>query len=118
MSEPVDKLTWAALLGRWVEFARAALAWPDEGEGRLLRASVADLVMLQAVTFALEHLSELDGGERALGLDRAEVLIDKHAAALAGRWGDKNLPRQMRLLIADARDQLADRRAQAPGESP
>lgn len=102
MSEPVDRLTWAALLGRWVEFARDALAWPDEGDGRKLRASVADLIMLQAVTFALEHLQELDPSEHALGLDRAEVLIDKHAAALRSRWGD-DLPQQMELLIRDAR---------------
>ena len=69
-----DGLTWAVLLGRWVEFARSSVALPGTGDGRRLRDSVPDLIMLQAVWFALEHLGELGAGERALGLDRAEEI--------------------------------------------
>lgn len=106
MGLPVEKLTWAVLLGRWVEFAKSALALPDEGEGAKLRASVADLIMLQAVWCALQHLEELAPDEHALALDRAQVLIDKHAAALGQRWGDQPMPSQAKRLIDDARAQL------------
>jgi len=117
MTSPCDRVTWAALLGRWVTFARGALAWPNEGEGQLLRESVADLIMLQAVVFALEHLTELDAGERALGLDRAALLIEKHAGALAGRWGDNTMPPAMRELVGAARDQLARQQGVGPFET-
>ncbi len=101
-----DKLTWAVLLGRWVEFARSALALPDDDAGRRLRDSVPDIIALQAVWFALDHLDELDADERALGIDRAEILIEKHRQALISRFGD-DLPPQLAELIADAQSQLA-----------
>lgn len=97
-----DRLTWAVLLGRWIEFARSAMALPIEGDGLKLRDSVADIIMLQAVWFALTQMDDLDSQERLLGLDRAEVLIDRHAGALAARWGDAIPPRLVE-LIADVR---------------
>ncbi len=105
MNESIDKLTWAVLLGRWVQFARSAVALPHEGDGRKLRDSVADLIMLQAVWFALQHLQELDADQRALGLDRAGVLIEKHEQALRQRWADTAMPESMQQLIDDARRQ-------------
>jgi hypothetical protein len=104
-----DRLTWAVLLGRWIEFARSAVALPTEGDGLKLRDSVADIIMLQAVWFALAQMDDLDRQERMLGLDRAEVLIDRHAGALSARWGDA-IPSQLAELIADVR---AARRAAA-----
>ena len=65
-----DKLTWAALLGRWMAFAKNAVALPDDDAGRRVRNSVVDLITLQAVWFALQNLDELDPDERALGIDR------------------------------------------------
>ncbi len=103
--KPTD-LTWAALLGRWVEFARGALALPDDETGRRLRDSVADIVMLQAVWFALRQIDELNEDQRALGLDRAEVLIDKHGAALRERWRGDEMPAQIAELIRDAEQAL------------
>lgn len=111
---PVDKLTWSVLLARWVEFARSAVALPTEGEGATMRASVADIIMLQAVWFSLGHMDDLTAEQRALGLDRAAVLIDKHAGALETRWAAA-MPDAMRELIADAREQL--KTAKNPGES-
>jgi len=102
-----QRVTWAVLLGRWIDFARSALALPDDAEGRRLRDSVPDLIMLQAVWFALEHLDELDGAERTLGLDRAEVLIERHRAALEARWKRQGLPGLVRELVDDALRQLA-----------
>jgi hypothetical protein len=100
------QLTWAALLGRWVEFARSAVALPEDPEGQRLRDSVSDIIMLQAVWFALHHLDELSDDEQALGVDRAEVLIDKHARQLEARWGDQPMPDTLRELIEDARRTL------------
>lgn len=106
-SEPLypERLTWAVLLGRWIEFARSAVALPPTEAGKRLRDSVADLIMLQAVWFALQHLEQLDDDERALGLDRAALLIEKHVNAVEHRYGDEPLPQQLSELIADARAQ-------------
>ena len=111
------QLTWAALLGRWVEFARSALALPDNTVGTAMRESVSDIIMLQAVWFALKDMDALADGERSLGLDRAEILIDKHAAALDQRWtgaGQTPIPTQLVDLIDDARSQFASAAKKRP----
>ena len=100
---PAEHLTWAVLLGRWVDFAKSAVALPSSTAGRRIRASVPDIIVLQAVWFALEHLHELDRGERALGLDRAEVLIEKHAGALRKRYRARRMPAALRELVDDAK---------------
>jgi hypothetical protein len=102
-----DKLTWAVLLGRWVEFARGALALPEDEAGLALRESVADIIALQAVWFALQHIDELDSDERALGIARAGLLIDRHGEAVNARWRGQPMPTELSSLIADARDALA-----------
>lgn len=101
-----SKLTWAALLARWVEFARSSVALPSDAEGMRLRASVPDLIMLQAVWHALSELDELTVDERKLGLDRAQVLIDRHATAIHSRWAGQPLPAVVVELIDDARERL------------
>ncbi len=111
MAKNADKLTWAALLGRWIEFARSAVALPDDEAGRAVKQCVPDIIMLQAVWFALDHLDDLPHDERSLGLDRAEVLIDQHAAAITSQFAALDLPDQLRELIADARQRLAERQA-------
>lgn len=100
-----DRLTWAVLLGRWVDFARSAVALPTDTEGAKMRESVVDIIMLQAVWFALQHLQELTAAERALGVDRAGVLIEKHASALRQRWHDA-MPTGIEELIIDATREL------------
>ncbi len=112
MNQPLDsdKLTWAVLLGRWVEFARSAVALPRDEAGQRLRDSVVDIITLQAVWFALQHLEELDPDERALGIDRAQVLIEKHAGALRDRFAPDAPPPQITELIDDALHELHRRR--------
>ncbi|MEM1027878.1 MAG: hypothetical protein AAGJ38_07320 [Planctomycetota bacterium] len=105
-----ERLTWAVLLGRWVAFAKSAVALPDDAAGRRLRDAVPDLINLQAVWFALGHLDELEADQRALGLDKAEVLIDKHAHALARAWADEGLPAEIVELIQDAKTALQKQR--------
>ncbi|MBI1337410.1 MAG: hypothetical protein GC164_10660 [Phycisphaera sp.] len=100
-----DALTWSVLLGNWIEFARSAVALPENDEGHRWRASVADLIALQAVWFALGQLDRLDPVEVPVALDKALVLIDRHATALESRWGSEQVPAQVRGLIGDAREQ-------------
>ncbi|HCD34382.1 MAG TPA: hypothetical protein DER01_18370, partial [Phycisphaerales bacterium] len=101
------RLTWAVLLGKWVQFARSAVALPDDEQGRKLRASVPDLIMLQAVWFALQHMDELSAAEQALGLDRATVLVDHHTVQLNAHWQSEDLPQKIEQLITDVRQMLA-----------
>lgn len=98
------KLTWAVLLGRWVQFARSALALPDDAMGRALRASVPDIIGLQAVTMALGEAELLEPDERALGLDRARVLIQRYTRNLHTLFEDEGLPAKLTELIDDAND--------------
>ena len=97
-----ERLTWAVLLAQWTEFARSAVALPEAGEAGLVRASVADIIALQAVWFALSHLEELSKEERSLGLDRAGVLIARQGNAIRSRLKDTPLPGELAELIADA----------------
>ncbi len=75
-----------------------------------MRSAVPDIINLQAVWFSLEHLDELDADQRALGLDKAQVLIEKHAGALRSAWGDETLPAELVELIEDAKTALQKQR--------
>ena len=105
-----EQLTWSVLIGRWVAFARSAVALPTDAEGRRLRDSVPDIINLQAVWFALEHLDDLSQEQRALGLDRAAVLIERHRGLIESRWTGKPLPDGLRSLIDDAEASLEQQR--------
>ena len=96
-----DRLTWAVLLARWTDFARSAVALPQAGEPGRVRQSVTDIITLQAVWFALGQMDELSGAEKAIGLDRAGVLIQRHAAAIRGRFEDQPLPEDLQSLLDD-----------------
>ena len=119
-NEPLhpESLTWSVLLGRWVEFARSAVALPDDVEGRRWRAAVPEVINLQAVCFALRHLDELAGPERSLGLDRAGVLIERDAGALRKRWAGEALPAGLIELIDDAEDAWRQAGQARPGDTP
>ncbi len=106
-------MTWTALLGQWIEFARSALALPDDSDGRAMKQSVADIITLQAVWFALRDIDTLPHDEKQLGLDRSELLIKKHESALRRRWQD-SMPAKLEELICDVRHVLAS--AQKPHE--
>ncbi|WP_432797868.1 hypothetical protein [Poriferisphaera sp. WC338] len=100
---PVEALTWTAMLGHWVEFARSAVGLPASDAGQRMRASVGDVIMLQAVWYAVQKLDVLAEDERAIGLDRAGVLIEKHAGAIEKRWHGGDLPEGLTSLIVDAK---------------
>ncbi|MCC5831051.1 MAG: hypothetical protein JJU36_16535 [Phycisphaeraceae bacterium] len=109
----IRALTWAALLGRWIELARSSLALPDDEEGRAMKASVPDIIMLQAVWMALGELDRLAEDERQLGIDQAAVLIQRHTQAIGDRFGDA-IPAALLEVIEDARDRLRHVRGDEP----
>lgn len=96
-----DRLTWAVLLARWTEFARTAIALPQQGELGLLRQSIADIITLQAVWFSLQQMDDLDPLERPVGIDRAGVLIARHSTAIRKRFGQTPLPEDLKSLLDD-----------------
>lgn len=97
-----NKLTWAALLGRWVEFARSAVALPDDAEGRAWKRSIPAIIGLQAVAMALSHHDDLDAEQTAVGIDRARVLIERHTGELHEAFGDAALHPMLVEMIEDA----------------
>lgn len=103
--EPLDpdRLTWAVLLARWTDFARSALALSEEGQPGLVRQSVTDIITLQAVWFSLKQMEELSEAEQAMGLDRAGVLIARHAAAIHARFCENPLPEDLKSLLDDVK---------------
>ena len=84
-----EVVSWAALLGRWMDFARASTALPQTRTGDQWRASVAPMITLQAVTFALSELEQVEPSERLLGWDRGEMLCQEAMETLDGVWGPK-----------------------------
>ena len=99
-------LSWTALLGRWIEYAQSSVALPQDGEGMRWRESVVHIIHLQAVTFALAELQELPEEERALALDKAEILIRHACRELDSIWRAQAMPEAMLELMADARAAL------------
>jgi len=106
-TDPPDRsLTWALLLGRWMDLARASIALPETAEGGRLRSGIAPIIALQAITHALGEIDDLPPDERSLALDRAELLIRKHAGTLHGLWRGEPMPTELIELIDDARTAL------------
>ena len=104
MTTPSERaMTWAALLGKSTEFAQSALALPKDDEGGRLREAVPAIIGLQAVTHALSELDDLEADERALGLDRAEMLIRQHAGDVNRIWTGHEIPEAVREMVDDAR---------------
>ncbi|MGP1346044.1 MAG: hypothetical protein ACTS3F_05165 [Phycisphaerales bacterium] len=103
MPPPPDAMTWAYLLARWTEFARASVAFPDDAEGRRWKACIADIIALQAITHALNESHTLPADEFALAMERAELGITAHARAIHNAWNAIPLPQSLTDLIDRAR---------------
>lgn len=104
-----DPLTWAVLLAQWTDFARSAVALPIDGEQGLMRASVTDIITLQAVWFSLNQLDALPRSEQALGINRAAILIERHRSAIEARFAATPLPEGLQSLLDDVSEALKDR---------
>lgn len=106
----VKQLTWAALIGRWVEFAQAAVALPDDEDSVAWRQIVPAVIGLQAVTMALGDLDELSQEEQALGIDRASILIDRHSVEIEIAFPDRSEHPSLQALLVKAHRALTDAR--------
>ena len=96
-------LTWASLLAKWTEFAQAAVGLPEDADGDRWRAAVPSIITLQAVTQALGELDLIADDERALALDRAEILCREHAGQVHELWRGEMLPAEVSALVQDSR---------------
>lgn len=101
-----ESLTWTGLLAQWVRFAQASLAIPDEADGPRWRDSVPAIINLQAVTFALADLHQLPDDERALGTDKAQILIEKGEAELDRIWAGITRSPMLTEIVDDANKAL------------
>ncbi|MBC7773000.1 MAG: hypothetical protein H7210_10930 [Pyrinomonadaceae bacterium] len=96
-------MTWATLLAHWASLAQASMALPAGAEGDRWRAAVPAIIDLQAVTCALDDLDRLaEPDERALALDKADMLIQRDADALSTLWNGEDLHPELQSLIVDA----------------
>jgi len=102
-THPDRALTWAALLGRCTELARASAALPAEGEPGRWRDAVPSIVTLHSVTHALGELDELDDADRPVALDQAEILCREASTKLHGLWRGEPLPETLSELVGDSR---------------
>jgi hypothetical protein len=98
----VRELAWAALLGRWIQFAQASVALPADGEGGRWKRSIAPFIEVQAIVWALGELAELPEVDRAAARDRAEVQIRRATASLDEIWRGEPMPESMLELLNDA----------------
>lgn len=103
MSNTSQNMTWATLLAHWASLARASMALPAGADGDRWRAAVPAIIDLQAVTCALDDLDRLaEPDERALALDKADMLIQRDAEALKELWNGEELHAELQSLIVDA----------------
>ncbi len=110
--------TWLSLLAHWTEFAQAAKALPNHGENTRWKSTAPAIITLQAVTFALADLANLNPDERPLAIDRAQILISANTATIRQAWKDEPLPQGLTDLINDATVALQAARKPATNPSP
>lgn len=99
-----DTTTWATLLAGWVHFAQSAVALPDTAEGQRWKDSIASTIALHAHAMALGEIDRVEPEERALAMDKSELSIKEHAAALNQTWRGEPMPDSISELIQDAKD--------------
>lgn len=111
-----EELTWAMLLAHWMDFARASVALPDEGDAGRHRRSTAPLISLAAVTHALGEVDRLEDDERALALDKAEILIRGDVEKLDVIWEGQDPPEAVWAFVENAAAALGEATGVDPDE--
>lgn len=97
---------WAMLLAKWTELAKIGVALPKSGETGRWREALPSVITLQAATCALGESASLDYEERAVGRDRAEMLLREHASNLSTIWRGVPMPETLNEMLEDARRAL------------
>lgn len=113
-----DDLTWALLLAHWMEFARGSVSLPESGDAGRFRRSTAPLISLAAVTHALGELDRLDDDERALAVDKAEILIRSDIATLDQIWEGEDPPEAVWVFVENAAAALGEATGIDPDADP
>lgn len=106
-SDPDSAATWTSLLAQALHLAQASAAFAKTADGDRFRAAVPAIISLQAITLALQGIDKLDHAERGLGIDRARLLLAKHAAELHTLWRGEQFPATITELMADAHAAIA-----------
>lgn len=79
--DPFQYTTWAALLGRWLDLARASRAIDGGDDGPWQRA-IVPIITFEAIAAAITQIDRLTPPERAIALDQASLLLDARSADL------------------------------------
>jgi hypothetical protein len=99
--------TWSALLSHWIALVKAGeglvQAAPDDLDAARWRASIPEVVSLQAITFALGDLAQLPAADRPLARDRADLGVTAAASKLDEIWRGEEMPESVLEIAADAR---------------
>ncbi len=108
ITDPITNLgTWSALLGHWIALVKAGeglvQAAPDDLDAARWRASIPEVVTLQAITFALSDLPRLPEADRPLARDRADLGVTAAASALDEIWHGVEMPESVLEIAGDAR---------------
>jgi len=106
--DPITDLgTWSALLGHWMALVKAGeglrRAAETDPDAARWRASIPEVVTLQAITFALGDLARLPEADRPLARDRADLGVVAAASALDAVWRGVEMPESVLEIAADAR---------------
>lgn len=70
-----DAITWAGLLGRWIDLAKAARPL-DGADGGPWQRALPAIITYEALAHALPNLADLSVEERSYALDQAAVLLE------------------------------------------
>lgn len=98
----VRELAWSALLGQWIEFAKASVALPEGGEGGRWKRAVPTIIQMQATVCLLRDLGSVAPEDRRWMRDRAELVWRRCATTLAEIWGNEPMPPHLIELESDA----------------
>lgn len=95
------------LLAKWTKLAQEAVALPDDGDGGRVKRALPAIIGVNAVACAMREIDLLPEGERALGIDKGEVLLRTYAAQIHEQWRGDALHDAVQEMIVDAQRAMA-----------
>lgn len=96
------------LLAKWTKLAQEAVALPDDGDAGRVKRALPAIIGVNAVACAMREIDLLPEGERALGVDKGEVLLRTYAAQIHEQWRGESLHDAVQEMIVDAQRALAE----------
>ncbi|MFO0826628.1 MAG: hypothetical protein U0572_00635 [Phycisphaerales bacterium] len=92
---PLEPMTWAGLLSRWMEITKASVALPETGDAGRWKRSIPSFIELQATICALGELAAIPEPDRPLARDRAEIVVRRAAQRLHRVWSGAQMPEEL-----------------------